>query len=87
MPASQHQSPKSDIEISQCAAKRRIHPREDGDHLLFQPNPPSGQGKLFFAPVGSSILGVIVDVKREIQPGRARRASQRDVIAALEEEK
>jgi Helix-turn-helix domain len=61
------------------AVKYLVQWREDGDHLLFQPNPPSGQGKLFFAPVGSSILGVIVDVKREIQPGRA-------VIAALEEE-
>jgi hypothetical protein len=68
------------------AVKYLVQWREDGDHLLFQPNPPVGERKLFFAPIGSSILGVVVDVKREIQPGRARRASQRDVIAALEEE-
>ena len=68
------------------AVKYLVQWREDGDHLLYQPNPPEGEKKLFFAPPGSSILGVVMDVKREIEPGRARRASQWDVIAALEEE-
>jgi hypothetical protein len=49
--------------------------------------PETAQAVLLLCIVGTaSILGVIVDVKREILPGRARRASQRDVIAALEEE-
>ena len=68
------------------SVKYLVQWREDGDHLLYQPNPSLGERRLFYAPVGSSILGVVLDVKREIQPGRARRVSQRDVLAALREE-
>ena len=58
-----------------------------GEHLLYQPNPPVGGKRLEHAPPGSKVLGVVVDVKREVRPDRVLRLSHRELVAALEEER
>ena len=56
--------------------------REDGDHVLYQTNPSPGEQNVFFAPVGSIILGVVVDVIR----GGVPRRSVREIWNAIEEQ-
>ena len=63
-----------------------VQPSETGEFVLYQPNPPLGERRLIFTPKGSSILGVVVDVKREIHPNRVPRLSSREIAAVLEEE-
>ena len=58
----------------------------DGTHVLYQANPDVGERRVIVAPVGSRMLGVVVDVKREVEPSRAPRLSSREIAAALAEE-
>ena len=60
---------------------------EHGEHLYYQPNPPIGGRRLEHAPPGSKVLGVVVDVQREVRPDRVLRLSQRELMAALAEER
>jgi DNA-binding XRE family transcriptional regulator len=60
---------------------------ERGEHLYYQPNPPIGGRRLEHAPPGSRVLGVVVDVQREVRPDRVLRLSQRELMAALVEER
>ena len=59
--------------------KYLLQSREDGDHYLLQTNPPVGEAHVIQAPVGSRILGVIVEVVPPIQPGHAPRLSTREL--------
>jgi Peptidase S24-like len=56
--------------------------REDGDHVLYQTNPPTGERNVLVAPVGSIILGVVVDVIR----GGVPRRSAREIWHAMEKQ-
>jgi hypothetical protein len=62
--------------------KRLYEAREDGDHILYQDNPPPGQGHVVVAPVGSRILGVAIDVRR----GRPAPFSLRKMDDAVRQE-
>jgi hypothetical protein len=59
---------------------------KSGEHILYQPNPPLGERRIVYAPKGSRILGVVVDVKRAIEPNRVPRLSSREIAAVLAEE-
>ena len=59
--------------------KHLISSKPDGDHVLFQPNPPEHESEIIHAPVGSVILGVVIDVRR----GRAKNASLRAMYESL----
>jgi transcriptional regulator with XRE-family HTH domain len=63
--------------------KYLIESREDGDHKLYQPNPAEGETKTLYAPVGSQILGVVVDVRR----GGSKKASMREMVEAIADER
>jgi transcriptional regulator with XRE-family HTH domain len=41
-----------------------VEVREDGDHWLWQSNPPPGEDHHLLAPVGSRVLGVVIDCVR-----------------------
>ncbi|NJK43363.1 MAG: hypothetical protein HC933_03085 [Pleurocapsa sp. SU_196_0] len=53
--------------------KYLVETREDGDHVLLQTNPPRDQLNVFQAPLGSAILGVVVDVIKGNVPKRSVR--------------
>lgn len=63
-----------------------IQAREDGDHILLQTNPPPGERRVITAPVGSRILGIVVEVLPPIVPGRAPRLGQREMAEIISEE-
>ena len=56
------------------SVKRLLQSREDGDHVLYQLRPNVGQTNLLTAPVGSRILGVVVDIQRGGRPKISKRA-------------
>jgi transcriptional regulator with XRE-family HTH domain len=43
---------------------KAIELREDGDHWLWQSNPPPGEDYHLLAPAGSRVLGVVIDCVR-----------------------
>jgi transcriptional regulator with XRE-family HTH domain len=59
--------------------KRLVQWSDDGDHVLFQRNPPGGGKQVFRAPVGSVILGVATDLRR----GRPPSVKLRELSAAI----
>ena len=61
--------------------KRLLQSREDGDHVLFQLKPPVGQTQVFTTPLGSRIMGVVVDVRRGGKP----KVSKRVLYSAISE--
>ena len=63
------------------AIKRLLQSREEGDHVLYQLRPPVGQSRVFTAPLGSRIMGVVVDVRRGGRP----KVSKRALYAAISE--
>lgn len=62
--------------------KRLVKFSDDGDHLVYQRHPEPGETQVFRAPVGSIIIGRVIDVRR----GRPPRVSRREIIDAITEE-
>jgi hypothetical protein len=58
----------------------------DGTLTVYQPSPSGSEQRIHIAPTGSRVLGVVVDVKREIEPSRTIRVSSREIAAALAED-
>lgn len=63
-----------------------VQPDKGGEYVLYQPNPSLGERRIVYAPKGSRILGVVVDVKRAIEPNKVPRLSSREIAAVLAEE-
>ncbi len=62
--------------------------RIDGaEILLFQSNPPPNESRVLVAPSRVQVLGVVVDIKREVQTGRVPRLTTREIMAVLELER
>jgi transcriptional regulator with XRE-family HTH domain len=68
------------------AVRYLVQAEGDGAYVLYQANPGVGERRVIVAPTGSRVLGVVVDVKREVEPSRAPRLSSREIAAALAEE-
>ncbi len=66
--------------------KYLIQAREEGDHILLQLNPPPNERRIVRAPIGSRILGVVVEVLPPIHPGHAPKLRRGEIEAIIAEE-